>query len=189
MQEGYSNQRFPFIDGYRGILILYVMLHHFILFVQADLQEPGLINYISNFGYLAVRAFFVVSGFLIFHQMLIRKKTDSKPVLNFYIRRFFRIIPLWWLVVLVYAWISDMSFKILVYNLTFLFGFYSYQFYMVALPQSWSLFVEECFYLIFPLSFRLLSRPLFGFIVFILTYGVAFLWRNYAKEFGVPTSK
>lgn len=84
-----DNKRNYLIDFLRFIAALWVTLFHF--------NEP--IKYIDNgyrnivkLGYLGVPIFFVISGYCIMMAAL-----NSKSALAFLIRRFFRILPLYWL--------------------------------------------------------------------------------------------
>ncbi len=66
----------------------------------------------------------------------------------FYIRRAFRILPLYWLNVLYNAALKDSSLSIVFINLSFAYGF-STDLSQRIVPGSWSLVVEEFFYLFF----------------------------------------
>lgn len=83
-----SNHRFEVLDGWRGISILLVLATHLLPL------GPSYLKLNSTAGPMGMSLFFTLSGFLITN-FLIHK--DS--VLDFLIRRFFRIIPLTWLYV------------------------------------------------------------------------------------------
>ncbi len=91
--------RVPALDGLRGIAILLVMFHHCtILPAQGGWIVEGLRN-LSNIGPHGVDLFFVLSGFLITGILL---DTKSLPgyFRKFYIRRALRIFPLYYAIVL-----------------------------------------------------------------------------------------
>src|SRR3954470_9932800 len=85
--------RIPFLDGVRGYASLWVMLGHFStrtgLFLPV-LESPG----------VAVDAFMIVSGFLMTQHFSLREKVEpwhsGRTWLIFYTRRFFRIAPLYY---------------------------------------------------------------------------------------------
>ena len=120
--------------------------------------------------------------------MKFRQNIDANPIQQFYIRRFFRIIPLWWFMVLVYAFFHKLDLSIIGLNLTFLFGFFMYNPALMPMPQSWSLFVEEFFYLFFPWIYRNIISVKGAIVGLVLSLGVAYLWKTYAPALGVPTT-
>jgi peptidoglycan/LPS O-acetylase OafA/YrhL len=163
------------LDGLRGLAIFQVILfHYFYYFPEANYRPVGFIrNAFFWFersialGWTGVDLFFVLSGFLI-GGILLGARDSPNYFKTFYLRRFFRIIPLYyaWIVLYITAAIvvrfegADTSSRLYLLPL-FLqnFGVVKY-----ALPAffwfaaTWSLAVEEQFYLISPLVIRLLSR-------------------------------
>jgi peptidoglycan/LPS O-acetylase OafA/YrhL len=138
--------RFPALDGLRAIAALLVLVHHF-----------GGPRWIVLSGWVGVYLFFVLSGFLITTLALREEERHGRLSLrSFYIRRVFRIMPVYFLLlgvtVLVYSWLGqyddlDMA-SALPYYLTFNGEF-------VGLGHgydlSWTLGIEEKFYLVWPL--------------------------------------
>lgn len=82
--------RFNVLDGWRGISILLVLACHLLPLGPKSLQ----VNFAV--GVLGMSIFFTLSGFLVTHFLLARPQ-----VIDFLIRRFFRILPLGWLYILV----------------------------------------------------------------------------------------
>src|SRR3982751_1674485 len=81
----------PALDGLRGIAVLAVMAHHLEMFM------PARRSLISG-GYLGVDIFFVLSGFLITSVLLSEAGKSGTIVLkNFYLRRVMRLVPAYWL--------------------------------------------------------------------------------------------
>ena len=85
----------PSLDGMRAISILLVLITH----------GSGTFGYrsayCSYFGDLGVSIFFVISGLLITWLMIReRDATGAFSLRNFYIRRFLRILPVFWLLIL-----------------------------------------------------------------------------------------
>ena len=144
-------KRFPALDGVRAIAALMVVFFHY--------GGPGFLQ-----GWLGVQIFFVLSGFLITTLLLRERARDGRISLQeFYRRRAFRILPVYFVVLLVTAagllvagqfWQNPLGRDFPLY-LTFLneFG------HGGAYGQSWSLGVEQKFYLVWPLlAFALLPR-------------------------------
>ncbi|MFT4111123.1 acyltransferase family protein [Silvibacterium sp.] len=137
---------FPTLDGLRAISILLVITWH---------VDEHRWWYLS--GYTGVMIFFVLSGFLI-HTLLLREEDRSGTVSlkAFYLRRSFRILPLYFTVLAMYVGMlrlpmlakQAVAFRAaLPYYLT---GFNDIA-PMAPFNQSWSLGVEEKFYLVWPL--------------------------------------
>jgi peptidoglycan/LPS O-acetylase OafA/YrhL len=149
----------PGLDGLRGISIIIVILSHFFM------HTPYTKGIAGNIG---VRTFFVISGFLI-TTLLIKEKvtTGNISLKRFYIRRFFRIIPVAYFFIFVlliinyyqHLGIGKMPF---ISASLFLQNLPVHRFSSWYLGHFWTLSVEEQFYLTFP---------------FLLVYS----FRNYIK--------
>ena len=141
----------PELDGFRGISILLVLIHH--------LYHP-----LMPGGFLGVDMFFVLSGFLI-TSLLVEEwhQYGSISLKNFYVRRFLRLMPAVLLLILV---LSVFAFLIQEKEtaaktfqavwLTLSYGsnwFYAFDVFSANNPLgvTWSLAIEEQFYLAFPL--------------------------------------
>ena len=149
-------------DLLRCLAIVLVLITHTLLFISPGLYRPPV--YTGLFG---VEFFFVLSGFLIGTILLkIYHQTEGltwSSLKVFWIRRWFRTLPNYYLMFLVYA--------ILIYGSHHLnvFSQIKYLSYLVFLqnsvhyqpnnffPVAWSLSIEEWFYLIFPLLLFLLT--------------------------------
>ena len=172
----------PDIDGLRAIAVISVIFYH---------AEKSFGNFkILPGGFIGVDVFFVVSGFLITSIILKElKETGSFSFKNFYIRRVKRIIPVLLLVFTVtfsFAWLyfiptSFLDFSnSLLSSLSFLSNYYFYssgELYdaenslLKPLLHTWSLSIEEQFYLFFPLVlitiFKLFKKILFEILFFL----------------------
>jgi peptidoglycan/LPS O-acetylase OafA/YrhL len=87
------------LDGLRGLAILLVLIVHFISQEGSTAPHsfPSYLQRIVAMGWTGVDLFFVLSGFLIGGILMdVRSPTYFR---TFYIRRFFRIVPIY------YAWI------------------------------------------------------------------------------------
>jgi len=117
-------------------------------------------------GQLGVELFFVLSGFLI-GNILVRAFMDSDKfsiadMRQFWIRRWFRTLPAYWLIVtadsLLYIWLHIQSYE---YPRFFYYLFIQNLWYphpRFFFGESWSLSVEEWFYLTLPICLYTASR-------------------------------
>jgi peptidoglycan/LPS O-acetylase OafA/YrhL len=144
--------RVPELDGIRGCAVLLVLaLHGFGSPMQVDAWHgfPRLIELLTRPGGLGVDLFFVLSGFLITGILL---DSTGKPhyFRNFYGRRALRILPLYYLILLMiflfYPHSGSFFLLGLFYmsNMTGIFGVPD------VYNPLWSLSVEEHYYLIWP---------------------------------------
>jgi peptidoglycan/LPS O-acetylase OafA/YrhL len=174
----------PEIDGLRAIAVLSVIFYHADIIV-ADWQiAPG--------GFIGVDVFFVISGYLISRIIFSEiNETDKFDFLNFFERRVRRLLPALMLVIVVtlpYAWTRLLPFGQIEYaqsvlaTLLFLSNFFFYEVttsyaaqnsLLKPLLHTWSLGVEEQFYIFFSLTVILLSklkRPNFLIILALFTF-------------------
>ena len=155
------------LDGLRAIAIIGVIIYHVEVFVNGNRLFPG--------GFLGVDIFFVISGYLI--TSLIIKEiifSNNFSFKNFYFRRAKRILPALLVMMFIsifFAWIYLTPKNFLEYSnsiVSSLFFYSNYFFYfqdlvynsedslLKPLLHTWSLAVEEQFYIIFPIFFFLI---------------------------------
>lgn len=176
----YMKERNLGLDIARSIAIIFVLVSHSRAFFKSyDLQ------FLSICGLLGVEIFFVLSGFLI-GKIIIDSLVDNPSVNSlkkFYIRRWFRTLPLYYLVLFLIAIINQQS--IPHRNFVFLQNFNENALNFLAV--SWSLSIEEWFYLSVPIILLIFIKLLDGKIerkniFFMVTIGiglVSFLLRLY----------
>jgi peptidoglycan/LPS O-acetylase OafA/YrhL len=161
--EQYKHNRNVSLDVLRGVAILLVLCHH----NPNDIQTAGWLEPIGSrlmtIGWTGVDLFFVLSGFLvagILFKELIRH--DSLNVKRFILRRGFKIWPGYYFY-LVFAAICLLKvnqspqqiFAGLMPNLIHLQNYFPFT---MVLTFTWSLAVEEHFYLLLPIVLALLHR-------------------------------
>ncbi|HZO47249.1 MAG TPA: acyltransferase [Xanthobacteraceae bacterium] len=149
-----SDRRITTLDGLRGLAAIMVVVSHYFA------ELPGGISALM-FGWIGVDIFFVLSGFLI-GKLILERQHHSNFFTVFYVRRTFRIIPAY--VVTVVAlfvlidrlppeWAdADTSFPLWSY-LLFVQNFFMASTGSVGahwLAPTWTLAVEEHFYLVIP---------------------------------------
>ncbi|PLX96807.1 MAG: hypothetical protein C0621_01345 [Desulfuromonas sp.] len=151
------------VDGLRAVAVLVVLFFH--------AGYPGFSG-----GFVGVDVFFVISGFLITSLILKDLEADRFSIVQFYERRFRRILPAMTsvtLVVTVAAWfillppdfisfgksaaaMAGFSSNIFFWKQTG--GYFGEAAEMMPLLHTWSLAVEEQFYIFFPLLLVLFHR-------------------------------
>ena len=153
----------PALDGLRGLAVVLVLGCHAALLTRGSIQgiTAHLVDVVLGAGWIGVDLFFVLSGFLITGILL---QTKESPVYykSFFARRFLRIFPLYYLlIILTVAWHSALFNNV---GITSLLLFY-YNWEAVRLGHHlhdvnsfWSLAVEEQFYVLWPTVVLFLKR-------------------------------
>lgn len=149
-------KKFDQIDGLRFFAVFGVILGHW---HWSHTEWCENINTASR----GVDLFFVISGFLITLGLIrSRDKAETKgqSLYKFYIRRFLRIFPIYYLTVFVLMFFYyDRMMEILWWTLLYMRNFYSIKVQDFGLAgHFWSLSVEEQFYLIWPFVILFIPR-------------------------------
>lgn len=143
--------KYRYIDALRGYAILGVVAVH--AYNLASVRPTGaFMTALFQNAARGVQLFYIVSTVTLFLSQSRRSERESHPTVNFFIRRFFRIVPMFWAGVVFYnVFVTPQPIPVLrVALLTF--GFYPDTINSVF-PGSWSVAVESSFYVIFPLMF------------------------------------
>lgn len=182
-----QNGRIPNFDGLRFLAAAVVAICHFDIIKAAyGLERTGW-RFFSNAAQMAVSFFFVLSGFLI--TCLLLKEKYASPdnrfrIFRFYGKRIRRIWPLYYLLLLIAFFVlpqiqylqmsgesgnTDHMKRLAGY----LFWLPNYTEYRLGpqpfLGQTWSLAVEECFYLFFPVGLFFVKKKNVFRYLFLLT--------------------
>lgn len=171
-----STKRVPELDGIRGTAILLVLIWHFVVIpTVAGPHESATSRIIVFAGLLTwsgVDLFFVLSGFLI-GGILIDARGSPHYFKTFYFRRVFRILPIYLLLVIGYLFLWSVAGGIrpiltetlgrpmpwyVYFSFTQNFWLAHRPWTSIYLTVSWSLAVEEQFYLLLPAIVRVLPR-------------------------------
>ena len=153
--------RIPSLDGLRALSIGLVILSHFGSAVPN--RSPRALTLFSAAGEIGVGVFFVISGFLI-TWLLTQEiaRTGQIDLRGFYVRRAYRIWPAYYALVLVVVlldWrglVAVTGHDVAAASL-FVWNYVSPTGDAWWLGHSWSLSMEEQFYLLWPLCMRLAS--------------------------------
>lgn len=154
-----SEQKLGYIDSLRGIAILMVIAVHIILSTR---NLNGSVYQWGAYGKMGVQLFFFLSAYTLCLSM--SKRHDG--VSAFYIRRYFRIAPMYYTGILIYYLVS--RYAILYSSPLPRFGLYNWSNVVsnlllihglvpaannMVVPGGWSIGAEILFYLMFPLLF------------------------------------
>lgn len=209
-----KEDRLPFLDGLRGLAAVWVIADHSLYLAGTH------IKYISR-GDIAVDLFMILSGFLMTYHYYLREEKEpwGRPStwIKFYIRRFFRIAPLYYFLLVFFfligtqmaAWrmglayhfndtytdpvrFLDRSWQNILMHVTFLYGLSKDYVTRTTMPD-WSITLEMQFYWAFPFLMLLFRRFYFVLAVpllYALCYKCnAFLYHDgYMKPSVLPMS-
>ena len=175
------------IDGLRALAVIPVILFH------AGFEA-------FSGGFVGVDVFFVLSGYLITTIILSDLELGKFSLLNFYERRARRILPALFLVILVsipfaWAWLlptdmrdfSQSLVAVATFTSNILFwresGYFDEAAELKPLLHTWSLSVEEQFYVLYPLFLLLFWR--FGKRILLVLVGLTFIASLTLAQWGV----
>ncbi|WP_296946135.1 acyltransferase [uncultured Massilia sp.] len=154
----HDNQRLAGLDTLRACAILLVLMSHYASFVS---RGPTF-GVLGQVGWAGVDLFFVLSGYLIGNQLLAPVALGEAPGLTtFFARRLLRTLPNYYAVLAVYLLFPQAPFAgsgaaPLWQFLTFTQNFGLA--YGQTFTHSWSLCIEEQFYVVLPLAVLALAR-------------------------------
>jgi len=170
-QLGLTGPRFTQLDGLRGLAILMVVLYHSTELIYSEVTWIRVVLAIPWMGWAGVDLFFVLSGYLITRILLVHRGAPNY-FRAFYGRRILRIFPLYYSLLIFYLivvpqlglfsgggplWTPN-SDREAIWYWVFLGNFHAGldgHFNHAALGITWSLAIEEQFYLVWP---QLVSR-------------------------------
>lgn len=183
--------RSTILDCLRGVAVILVLFRHY-----------HFSKFLTEIGWIGVDLFFVLSGFLVSGLLFKEyKKTSAIKPLHFLARRGFKIYPLFYtfLVITILAFLaleligreSDLNIHRMLFEVLFVQNYFG-----GVWNHTWSLAVEEHFYILLSLVLYLLARSarlsnknfmvigLIGVICFVITIRF-FTWHfNVTHSFG-----
>jgi peptidoglycan/LPS O-acetylase OafA/YrhL len=200
MAATFPKQRLIELDGLRGFALLLILAFHAVS-QEGEYPAGTFLFYLQRsfaMGWTALDLFFVLSGFLI-GGILMDARESPSYFKTFYLRRVFRIVPVYFAWVLLYvliaAFASDLVVKLSNSGLRppldfsvwshFLFLQNSFNFHFAGLAGAWfahlwSLAVEEQFYLVAPLTVRIIPPRHLKWVLAAVVC-IAFLARLYLR--------
>lgn len=169
--------KLKYVDALRGIAIMGVLVVHCGQHGSND-HLPSLVQSVVMNGARGVQLFYVASAFTLFLSLAGRRTLEARPWLNFYIRRFFRIAPMYYLAICYYLWQDGFGPRFwlgdahqvtswnIAANIFFVHGLNPYWITSVV-PGGWSIAAEMLFYCLVPVLFLKIrnSREAFALVL------------------------
>jgi peptidoglycan/LPS O-acetylase OafA/YrhL len=207
-----NEDHLPWLDGLRGLAALWVLISH-VRILSGMKYVPVL-----SWGGLAVDLFMILSGFLMAHHYIQRRKAEpweqSRTVFVFWTRRFFRIAPLYYVLLILSLLLGPMLGEYraaiaavwpdtatpasryldhgmvnVISHLSFAFGFLPDFAFRTPLPD-WSIGLEMQFYLVFPAIMLAIARigPVKTTLLFIAAcIALKVLFPAFFHQFEMPS--
>jgi len=163
-----DSAKLKYVDALRGIAVIFVVFHHTKEFVSSG---PNLFfNQLINKSFIGVQLFYIVSAFTLFLSYQNRKQYEKHYIVNFFIRRFFRIAPMYYLAICFYLlwgetnetrlWLQSSEHITIGHILSNFFFVHQLNPSWInsVVPGGWSISIEMSFYLIIPLLFAFFNR-------------------------------
>jgi peptidoglycan/LPS O-acetylase OafA/YrhL len=186
MQLSYDKriEVYPAIDSLRGWAIFLVIATHTSQWINVDSHW---LKQLILLGFTGVSLFFIVSAMTLCMAHERRTALGIESTGGFFIRRIFRIFPMWWIVMSIYLWekgLGPRDWAIDGINLTDVFltavGAHGWHPILVnaIMPIGWTVGVELSFYLLFPLLFVLLRSLPAIFIFIVLSLWLSPIWEH-----------
>jgi peptidoglycan/LPS O-acetylase OafA/YrhL len=163
----------PALTGIRAVSVYLIFFKHLNFFSPET--QPNLYLFVNQF-YTFLTFFFVLSGFLIYYKYHEISSLNKTKLYNYFINRISRVFPI--LIILItitfllgyyhgiYA--GKEAVKLYLLNISLLKGFSS-QYLLTGIGPSWSMSVEELFYLLSPLIF-LFTKKVSSLIKFVILF-------------------
>lgn len=182
-----SAPKYDFIDALRGWAIIGVIFVH-----TSHWYRPTWIwlYEIASQGARGVQLFFIASALTLFLSMEYRKKTELRPTLNFYLRRFFRIAPLFYIGIIFYLFVyglgahdwrpNGLEWWHVGLTATFLNSLHP-ETTLTIVPGGWSVADEFMFYFCAPFLFVLLKNVKSTLVALAATLFVMVLFNSGAE--------
>ncbi len=169
--------RIKSLDYIRGLMAFLIMIYHYTGWCIGEVSSNTALGKTGVYG---VCIFYILSGITLF-SVYKNSSFNKTEIINFGIKRIFRIFPLLWLVTTLNLILQHYhpGYYLLFINYTGLFGFIDPDAYLSA--GTWSIGNELVFYTFFPLLMIMLNSPsktgITVFIVLLFILHIWFAWR------------
>lgn len=158
-----QRNHFGTLDGLRAISVLWVIGFHCIFFISTSnlglavaLRNAPLLAWLK-YGFRGVDIFFVISGFIISHVLMKEHSAAGRIGLkDFYLRRAIRLLPAYYVSLVLYGLIDPPTAKNVWANLLYVNNLLPIE--QQFMGWAWSLAIEEQFYILFPIALILLLK-------------------------------
>lgn len=194
-----SPPRFKRLDALRGLAILSVIVFH--AWIIRSFHGPWWMRFVTQ-GYQGVGLFYIISALTLVLSWQHRSNTDANPGKAFWARRFFRIAPLFYLMLLIAALVTTgdstvvppsmrgdiFTWPNLLAHITFVFGWFPW-FQNSWIGVEWSIGVEMTFYALFPLIMRRIFPKASPWLFVLGGFGMSLIWPHLLQYFFGPWPK
>lgn len=171
-----EQKKFAFVDALRGFAVLGVVIAH--------LPLPAKAQVLNGAGAYGVQLFFVVSAFTLFNSVHSKFGIERRAVLNFFVRRFFRIAPAFYLALAFYLYKDGFAARFwapegihwpqILSTLGFMHG-WKPDWINSVVPGGWSIAVEMTFYAFVPACYHLIKDAQRALLASIGLFGLGIL--------------
>lgn len=174
------------LDGLRGFAALYVIFFHIVVNRPEFSQLPEIFRSIVLAGADMVSVFFVLSGYFIAESTSSLLANHPRPVRAFVIRRIFRIMPVWFLLLSYMFYASQIPLDVYFGNIFFYFGNLE-QVNNRWLPviHAWTLQSEIIFYIVAALFFKKIIKlkAIDALALWMMCIALAAVWNYISIEY------
>lgn len=130
-----TREQISWISSLRGLLVLLVFISHLTIPIVSK-------DFLFILGRIGVVGFFLISGFLAVNSI------EKRNVKQFYLNRFFRIYPIYWLLLIIYFFLTrEYGVIELLFNMTLFEEFVGYN---AMIGSSWMLPIMIMFFVMLP---------------------------------------
>ena len=186
INSGADIVRLQYLDALRGIAALLILAVHLTVIIN-------LFNgYKFGLGTYGVQLFYILSALTLLLSSSQRFAVETRPVFNFFVRRFFRIAPLFYLVVIAALLFSQgVTYRLpngqiyldnIVAHFLFIFGFSKY-WVNSLIGVEWSIACEVWFYLSLPLVFKYIKTKKQSLWLLLTSLAVSLLFQKLLSSF------
>lgn len=172
-------KKYEYIDSLRGIAILLVISSHIALMSDAVTFVPWKVYFFMERGIHGVQLFFLVSAFTLTISYY-NRKGEKNELKNFFIRRFFRIAPMFYLAIIYFTFAIFLGFNLseidwadfrpkgFISSFLFANGLFP-RWINSYVPGGWSVTVEFMFYCLLPFICRFVNNVNKGLLFVLIT--------------------